>query len=116
MKKNPNDMTDYLYIYVESKLMQGPQDSDIGFTQADVVDETGIYLFKKNKEAVDGETFPLELLLTDVIEDPSLRNRIVYRVGEMREMVHLDDDFLSSATSEWNTRKSDQEFGFKRLH
>lgn len=101
LKKRPKGMTDFLYVYVESKLPTDPQDKAVGFTQADVVDETGVYIFQNNADCPDGVTIPLDILLVDVIQDHSLRARLIQRVGEMRSMIHLDEEFLDGATLQW---------------
>src|SRR4051812_36497342 len=46
MKKNPKNMTDFLYVYAESKLSGPPKNAKIGFTEDDVEDQVGVYLFK----------------------------------------------------------------------
>lgn len=115
MKKNPKNMTDFLYVYAESKLAGPPKDKNTGFTEADVEDQVGVYLFKMDGDTIQGQTYSLEVFLTDVIKDLSLRNRIIYRVNDMRNMVHLDDSFLEIANSEWKISKSPESFGIKRL-
>lgn len=117
MKKEPKFSTDFVYFYAESKLINPPQDLKSGFTDGDVVDESGVYLFKKDGDFISGCTYTLEVFLNDVIDDLSLRNRIIYRVGEMRRIVHLDDEFLEAANHEWiTTHKDPQSFGIQRLH
>src|SRR5258708_14767599 len=82
MKKNPKNMTDFLYIYAESKLA-GPPKENSDFTEEDVEDQVGVYLFKMDGDTVKGETYPIDIFLVEVIKDLSLRNRIIYRVNEM---------------------------------
>jgi len=117
LKENPKDlMTDFLHIYVESKLTKQPKDS-YGFTVDDVTESTGVMVFKKTNDGVPvGEIFSLESLLNDLVSDLSLRNRILFRVQEMRRLIHLDDDFLAFANDEWTNRTSDESFGFGRLN
>lgn len=116
LKQKPDCDSDFLYIYVESRLSGAPKDTAVGFTQDDVVDEAGIYQFYKNTVRPTGAAMPLDALLADVISDLSLRNRILHRVGEMKTMVHLDDDFLEVASNEWRNRNSNDSFGLKTLH
>lgn len=113
MKKSPKDMTDFLYVYAESKLTTKPVDNQ-GFTDQDVIDEVGVYLFKKTGQAVSGCTYPINIFLQEVITDLSLRNRMIYKVNDMRNMVHLDDTFLELANNEYHCHKND--FGKKRIH
>ena len=115
MKKRPKDMTDFLYVYAESKLPGLPVDKIAGFTETDIKDESGIYLFKKDGKFVGGCTYSLEIFLEEIITDPSLRNRIIYRVNEMRRMVHLDDTFLDLANNEWMSNKT-KSFQVEWLH
>lgn len=112
MKKNPKDSADFLYVYAESKLSGAPKNQRTGFTEQDVTDEVGIYLFKKNGEIISGRTYPMDTFLLEVMTDLSLRNRMIYRVNDMRKMVHLDESFLELANIEY--KKADH-FG-ARLH
>jgi hypothetical protein len=80
----------------------------------DVTDLTGVYVFKKQNGAITGETHSLGILVGE-ITDLSLRNRIMHRVEEIRQMIHLDDDFLTAANIEWAAHPSDLVFGFKTL-
>ncbi len=117
MKKDPKHPTDFVYFYAESKLLNAPQDLNSGFTELDIIDESGVYLFKKDGNFISGCTYPLDVFLTTVIDDLSLRNRIIYRINKMRGMVHLDDEFLEVANQEWiTTKKNPQSFGIQRLH
>lgn len=116
MKKNPKNMADFLYVYAESKLLGPPTDAVTGFTDKDVEDQVGVYLFKLDGKTIQGQTYSMDVFLSQVIKDLSLRNRIIYRVNEMRNMVHLDDTFLEIANSEWKLSKSPESFGIKRLH
>lgn len=119
MKKDPKNTMDFVYVYAESKLVGAPRDQISGFTEEDIVDQTGVYMFRKNKDSkiIQGETFPLDVFLTDVIKDLSLQNRIIYRVSEMRNIVHLDEQFLDIANHEWRANKANaQSFGIQRLH
>ena|ERR1041385_5528254 len=115
LKKRPNGMADFLYIYVESKLSHQPKDSILGFTQEDVTDESGFYLFKKSDASLEGQTYPLDILLTDVIEDDSIRDKVRDRIAEIKKMVHLDEDYLDVANGQWPYRISNESFGFKTL-
>ena len=115
MKQRPKDMTDFLYVYAESKLSGLPNDTISGFTEKDVTDESGVYLFKKDGNFIGGCTYSLSEFLEEIITDPSLRNRIIYRINEMRRMVHLDDTFLDLANTEWAANKT-KSFQLHRLH
>jgi hypothetical protein len=116
LKARPRDMWDFLYIYVESKLSRAPQNPEFGFTQDDIVEESGIYVFKKVKDRIVGVASPISDLFGEVITDLSLQNRIIYRVHEMKQMVRLDDDFLDAANLQWASSKDAEEFGIKRLN
>ena|ERR1700733_1343139 len=115
MKKHPKSMADFIYVYAESKLPKPPTDLITGYTESDVFDTSGVYLFKKIGDVISGCTYMLEEFL-DKIDDLSLRNRLIYRVKEMREMVHLDDSFLEVANHEWSLHKNPHSFGIQRLH
>lgn len=112
LKKRPLAMIDYLYVYVESKLPDDPKNKDLGFTEEDIVDDAGIYIFKRNGRMVEGRVFPLETLLVDIITDLSLRSRIIYRVNEMKTMIHLDEEFIELANAERSANARPP----KRLH
>jgi hypothetical protein len=116
MKKKPKNMTDFLYVFAESKLAGPPKNPSSGFTEEDVEDQVGVYLFKMEGETVNGCTYSIDTFLIEVIKDFSLRNRLIYRVNDMRNMIHLDDNFLDLANSEWRASKSPESFGIKRLH
>ncbi len=114
MKKSPRCVSDFVYFYAESKLANPPQDMKNGFTDIDVVDESGVYLFHKDGT---GCAYLLDEFLTNVIADPFLKNRIVGRLDEMQQMIHLDDDFLEAANHEWEAiHKNPQSFGIVRLN
>jgi hypothetical protein len=115
MMKNPKEMSDFLYVYAESKLTDIPKNEKIGFTEADISDEVGIYVFAKDGDCISGNTYSIEDFLLNVDIDLSLRNRIIYRVNEMRNMVHLDESFLDIANKEWDTHHNPASFT-KRLH
>lgn len=118
-KKDPQGEMDFIYIYAESKLQGPPKNLDIGFTTDDIIDSTGVYIFsqKKGSKLVVGEVYPLDVFLRDVISDLSLRNRIIYRVGEMRDCVHLDEQFIEIVNGELRANKENAKiFGVKRLH
>lgn len=115
MKHTPKNMTDFLYVYAESKLSGPPTDPKNGFTENDVRDEVGVYLFKMDGDTVIGQTYPIDIFLSQVITDLSLRNRVIYRINEMRNMVHLDEGFLDFANTEWKVCSSPESFGIKRL-
>jgi hypothetical protein len=97
LKNNPMCMEDFLYIFAESKLPFQPADTDLGFDDDDIMDSIGVYLFKNVKGRSCGQVYPLESLFQEVITDLSLQNRMIYRINEMKEIVHLDSDFLDAA-------------------
>lgn len=116
LKEEPKDpIIDFIHVFVESKLNVPPNDKALGFTNEDVTETTGVYVFKKKNGIIVGETHSLSMLLGEIITDLSLRNRILHRVEEMRQKVHLDDDFLTVMNIEWLARPSDAIFGFKTL-
>lgn len=115
MKSRPKDMTDFLYIYAESKLSGPPADKVSGFTDDDVKDETGVYFFQKDGDTIGGCTYRLDTFLEEIITDLSLRNRFIYRINEMRQMVHLDETFLELANKEWLSSKT-RSFKVETLH
>ena len=96
LKMRSDEFTDFIYIYAESTLPNVPKDEAIGFTEDDVIDDTGIYLFKKVRERDCGETFPLEALTSQII-DPSVRDRIIRKVNKMKASVRLDQEFIELA-------------------
>lgn len=118
IKNRPTASSDFIYIYAESKLPYDPEDTEVGFTDTDVIDSTGVYVFKKIKSSttdrVYGQVFPLDVLLRDIISQLSLRNRIIYRINEMKTMIHLDEEFLELANMERAARRSTDVV--RRLH
>jgi hypothetical protein len=116
MKKTAKDMTDFIYVYAESKLPKPPHDLRFGFTETDVVDETGVYLFKKDGNIISGSTYSVEAFLDSVTDDLLWRNRLMDRMNEMRRIVHLDDGFLDIANHEWDAHKDIHDFGIQRLN
>ena len=86
-------------MYAESKLPDKPLDPAIGFTEDDVVETTGIYFYKKVRRRFSGEMLPLDALLSQ-ISDLSVRNRIIYRVNEMRASIRLNDEFIDLVNRE----------------
>lgn len=116
LKNRPRDMWDFLYIYAESKLSRAPINPEFGFSKDDIVDESGIYVFKKVKNRIVGVALPVSDLFADTITDLSLQNRIIFRINEMKEMVRLDEDFLDAANTQWAASKNAEEFGIKRLN
>lgn len=115
MKKNPKEMTDFIYVYAESRITDVPKNSRTGFTDDDVTDEVGIYIFVKEGTCISGSTYSIENFLNNIDIDLSLRNRLIYRISEMRNMVHLDESFLDIANNEWNTNHNPASFT-KRLN
>src|SRR5579864_7038816 len=59
LKNNPNCMEDFLYVFAESKLPFEPKERAVGFTEDDIVDSTGFYLFDKKGEHAIGKVFPM---------------------------------------------------------
>jgi hypothetical protein len=118
LKNKPNCMEDFLYVFAESKLPVEPKDRDLGFTEDDITDSTGIYLFNQHGDQSCGQVFPLETLFEEVFTDLSLRNRVMFKLDEMKKIVHLDDDFLDAANTDRVTHSpSYQEFvQYMRLH
>ena len=96
LKHNPHTMEDFLYVFAESKLPDEPADKKVGFTEDDIINTTGIYLFHDSS----GSVFAMETLFREVITDLSLQNRMTYRLNEMKRMVHLDETFLEAANIE----------------
>jgi hypothetical protein len=80
-------------------LPNGRWDAAIGFTENDVIDAAGIYVFKKVRDRLYGETLPLDALLSQ-ITDLSVRNRIICKVDEMAASIRLDDEFIERANAE----------------
>ena len=99
LKMKAAELSDFVWVYAESKLSDEPQDAAIGFTEDDVIEAAGICVFKKVRERFIGESFALDTLLS-AITDLSLRNRIIYRVAEMKASIRLDDEFIERANME----------------
>ncbi len=112
LKKNPLAQTDFLYVYAESKLPDTPKDKEIGFTEEDIINATGFYVFKKVHNRITGQVFPIDTLLKEVINDLSIRNRIIYRINEMKAMIRLDEDFIDMA----NMERAVGNYPHKRIH
>jgi hypothetical protein len=100
LKNNPDCMEDFLYVFAESKLPFHPNETDIGFTETDVVDSTGIYLFRKRGEQALGQVYTLETLFREVFTDLSLQNRMICKLAEMKILVHLDQEFIEAANAD----------------
>jgi hypothetical protein len=96
------ELSDFVWVYAESKLSNEPQDAASGFTEEDVIEAAGICVFKKVRNRFYGETFALDALLSEVT-DLSLRNRIICRVDEMKASIRLDDEFIERANMEYNS-------------
>lgn len=105
MKKNPRNMADFIYVFAECRIQQAPKDKN-GYTDQDFLEDAGVYLFKKEGESMTGCTYPFHTFLQEVIKDLSLRNRMIYRISEMRNMVRLDDTFLELINSEYMSNKT----------
>lgn len=112
LKQKPIEMSDFLYVYAESKLVGDPQELEVGYTEADVITAAGVYVFKKVRDRTVGQVYALDVLFREVITDLSLRNRIIYRVNEMKNMIRLDEEFLELANMERASRAG----MVKRLH
>jgi hypothetical protein len=116
MKNEPTRMEDFLYVFAESKLPYIPQETDLGFTEADIKDTTGIYFFHKKGDQSEGRVYSLETVFREVFTDLSLQNRIIYKLGEMKKMVHLDSDFLAAANADRATHAPGDIERIMRLH
>jgi hypothetical protein len=66
-------------------------------------------------DTIGGCTYRLDTFLEEIITDLSLRNRFIYRINEMRQMVHLDETFLELANKEWLSSKT-RSFKVETLH
>lgn len=104
LKNNPNCMEDFLYVFAESKLPFKPKESEVGFTDDDIIDSTGFYLFDKRGDQAIGKVFQVETLFSEVFTDLTLQNRLTFKLNEMRKIVRLDDDFLDAANADQSTR------------
>jgi hypothetical protein len=98
LKRKPIMTSDFLYVFADLSLPHEPKEADLGFTEDDVINATGVYVFKEVRERIYGQVLPLIALLRD-LTDLSLRNRVICRVNEMLEMVRLDDEFLDEANA-----------------
>lgn len=108
MKNTPTRMEDFLYVYAESKLPFQPKERDVGFTEDEIVDSTGVYVYKIDGDSSTGQVFPIEELFREVFTELPLRNRLLNKLAEMREMVHLDYDYLDAANADYGMRSADE--------
>jgi hypothetical protein len=116
LKNNPACMEDFLYVFAESKLPFQPNEHDIGFTDTDIMDSTGIYLFKKRGGQAFGQVYTLETLFREVFTDLSLQNRVIYKLNEMKKLVHLDPEFIDAANADRVGRSSEDLLKITRLN
>jgi hypothetical protein len=116
MKNEPECMEDFLYVFAESKLPFTPKEGDVGFTESDIVDNTGIYYFNKKGDSSSGKVYSLETVFREVFTDLSLQNRIIYKLNEMKKIVHLDPEFLDAANADRATRSPDDLLKVMRMN
>lgn len=109
MKKMPKDMADFVYVFAESRLI-GPPKNKKYFTEEDIFDDTGVYIFTRNNNLLCGNTFSLTDFMKYVKADLSLRNRLIYRINEMRNIAHLDESFIELANNELSINKKYEYF------
>jgi hypothetical protein len=100
------DVVDFIYVYVESKLLDDPQDPEIGFTEDDIINTSGVYIWKKVNNHAERDIFPVDFLLTNIIKDLSVQNRIIFRLNEMRMIAQIDDEFLELANMERSAKSA----------
>jgi hypothetical protein len=103
VRMKARNSSDFIYVYVESRLSNLPKDAAIGYTTDDLIESSGIHVFKKVGNRVHGETFDLDALLSE-ITDPSLRDRLIYRVNDMQACIRLDEEFIERANTEHESR------------
>jgi hypothetical protein len=111
LKQRPIFYSDQIYVYADSRLPNSPTRREIGFTEEEVIDTLGVTYFLRNRDCEYGESFPLEWLLCQ-LDDLSLRQRILHRAVEMRDLIHLDDEFID----EKNALIASRDFVTDSLH
>lgn len=113
LKNNPTCSEDFLYVFAESRLPYNPAEPDLGFTEDDIVNSTGIYLFGKTRPHAVGKVWPVDALFGEVFTDLALQNRVIFKINEMKKIVRLDDEFLDAANAD-RSQYSQQDL--KKLH
>lgn len=116
LKKNPGCSEDFLYVFAESKLPYEPAEPEIGFTEDDIINTTGIYLFSKARPHAVGAVWSVDVLFAEVFTDLALQNRVIYKLNEMKKIVKLDDEFLEAANIDRSQYSAQDLKKFNRIH
>jgi hypothetical protein len=116
LKQEPKCAEDFLYVFAESKLPYIPKEIEIGYTEDDIEDAVGIYIFRKSGDRSYGKVYPLDELFREVFTDLSLQNRVIFKLNEMKKIAHIDNDFLEAANNDRANRKVGDLAQPMRLH
>jgi hypothetical protein len=88
----------HVYLFVENTLPLQPKEKAIGFTEEEITNNIGIYIFTKTRSGIAiGKTYPINELIN--VLDLSARNKLIFKLEQMRQTVKLDDDFIAASNS-----------------
>lgn len=101
-----------LQFHVEASITGTPSNSEVGFTEDDVVIHRYATLCKVPSSTdrfdppeYNGRMYPLDYFLSNMITDPTLKNRVVELLDGMEEDATPDEEWLDEMTSRHYERR-----------